>query len=167
MSIPDSFRSKNCIYLFSRHTRQLEQILLLFTLINVQLTKTAQNLEKKCMKSLKIGKISEFLSFSVSIWINFIREIAIISSDKTTRPPTHSYLTPQNTPILEDCWNVNKKCINLWKLESFGIFVTFVVGLRHFHSEHRNCLFIKGYWTINFFLVDPSKHSNPRRPSKL
>ena len=41
----------------------------------------------------------------------------------------------------------------------FGIFVFFAVNLRHFHSEHCNFLFNQDYWTYQFFIIDPLKHS--------
>ena len=61
MSVPDSFRFKNCIYLFSKHSGQ--HILPLVTLCNVPIHKVRQKIQEKRIKSLKIGIFWVFCHF--------------------------------------------------------------------------------------------------------
>ena len=82
MSILDSFRLKNCIYHFSKHTGQHN--LSLLTFFNVPVDEVCQKLEKMQKRIFENWKISGFLKFSVSIWDIFIQNNAIISLLKTT-----------------------------------------------------------------------------------
>ena len=79
----------------------------------------------------------------MSIPDNFLSKNCIYLFSKHIGQHLFSLFTLFNVPIDEVCQKFGKNAWNLWKLETFEIFVISGVNLRHFQSEHCNYLFIK------------------------
>ena len=166
MSIPDSFRLKNCIYLFLSILDDTH-ILSFLTFFKVPIDEVCQNINKKCKKKLcQKEKFGFFLIFGVNL-----RHFHLENCNKLFGNPNgqHIFLTLFSVPIYNVRRKFRKKMHKIfehWKL-FFRIFVIFGVNLRHFHLEKRNKFSRKDCWTFSPVLVDPLKHFIPRRLSKI
>ena len=159
MSTPDSFRLKNGIDLLSKHTGQ--HTLSLLALFNVPVDEVCRKFEKKCIKSLKIGKFWDFCQFRCQFGHFHSKQCNYLcNKDYWT---TNSFLVdPLNPSIPRQKLNKNGEIRKI-----FWIFVFFDVNSRHFSFKKLQLSLHKKQVDNDIYLDERFHRSNSRSLSKI